>query len=70
MVERRDGAKFNFNQGTPVVGGSKNLGLHVAHLLDQLVTNGVHFSSDLAAHLFAHSFESELSHFLTGFRGS
>ena len=31
--------------------GSKNLGLHVAHLLDQLVAKGVHFSSDLVADL-------------------
>jgi hypothetical protein len=51
LVERRDGSKFNFNRGSLIVEGSKNLGLHVAHLFDQLIAKSVHFASHLVAHL-------------------
>src|SRR5258708_38114787 len=53
LVERRDGAKLDFDRLSPVMERPKNLGLHVAHLLDELVADLDDLAADLAGDLFA-----------------
>jgi len=47
LVEGRDGAELDFNGLSPVMEGPQNLGLHVAHLLDQPVAELVHLLAEL-----------------------
>ena len=41
FIDRRNGAKLDFDRASPVVESPKNLGLHVAQLLDELIANPV-----------------------------
>jgi hypothetical protein len=53
FVEGRDGAKLDFDRLSPIMEGPQNLGLHVAHLLDQSVTELVHLLAEFVQVLFS-----------------